>query len=365
MVLPAPVPPETRNASRCRDQRGQQPGALLGDGAELDQVGEREHPGARARAATAPCRAATPGPARRGTGCRRPAGRRRRARRRRAAARPRPPAAARAGARRRRPRNRTSVRSSPAPRSRYTSSGPLTSTSVTPGSRSSGSSGPAPTTSRRSVSWTASTVASPTGLPALRSAAATRWGVSVPGSRASRSRTRSTRSAGASVTCGEFTPRAPGPATPPAPRERRGASGPRRERTGPSPRSTASASPRWSPIRASTGRGQHPPDLVAVEARPAQHQGGAPRVGQPGDHPLGRRQAGERRPGDHDDPVAPHQHLVEHLVAHPRAVDDDRVVAALGRRDHLAHRERRQRRLPAGVEGEHAQRRLAGHALAQ
>ena len=40
---------------------------------------------------------------------------------------------------------------------------------------------PAPTTSRRSASWTASTVASPTGRPAARSASATRCGVSAPG----------------------------------------------------------------------------------------------------------------------------------------------------------------------------------------
>ena len=39
--------------------------------------------------------------------------------------------------------------------------------------RSSGSSGPAPTTSRRSASCTASTVASPTGRPEARSASAT------------------------------------------------------------------------------------------------------------------------------------------------------------------------------------------------
>ena len=65
---------------------------------------------------------------------------------------------------------------------------------MTSGIRSSGSSGPAPTTSRRSASWTASTVASPTGRPDARSASATRCGVTSPASRARCSRTSSTRS---------------------------------------------------------------------------------------------------------------------------------------------------------------------------
>ena len=144
------------------------------------QLVEREAPARAARAATARCRAGPAAPARRGTGCRRAAGGRRTGV---ASSSRRPPER---GQPLGQPAHGLVVgkrdrRSAPARRRgrRRPASGPLTSTSVTPGARSSGSSGPAPTTSRRSASCTASTVASPTGRPVARSASATRCGVSV------------------------------------------------------------------------------------------------------------------------------------------------------------------------------------------
>ncbi len=123
--------------SRDRCEHGVEPGAV--GQAEVDVGARRRRAGVRPRAASR-CASLADSPRRRGT--------------------------------RRRSRSR------PAPRSTHTCPGPLTSTSVTSGRASSGSSGPAPCTSRSSASWTASTVASPTGRPWSRSASATRCGVS-------------------------------------------------------------------------------------------------------------------------------------------------------------------------------------------
>ena len=108
---------------------------------------------------------------------------------------------------------------------------------MTPGCRSSGSSGPAPSTSRRSASCTASTVASPTGRPAARNASATRCGDRSPGAAASRSRTSSS-SPGRSIAAPAVT-RPPASDLPRPP----GRAAPAGWRTGPSPRSTASSEP--------------------------------------------------------------------------------------------------------------------------
>ncbi len=89
--------------------------------------------------------------------------------------------------------NRTSVRSSPAPRSAHTSSGPFTRTSVTSGSASSPSRGPAPTISERRAATTSSTSVSPSSRPCARNAAATPAGVGSSPEAASRRRTASSR----------------------------------------------------------------------------------------------------------------------------------------------------------------------------
>lgn len=96
--------------------------------------------------------------------------------------------------------NRMPARTSPPPRSTHTSSGPLTSTSVTSGSRSSGSSGPAPASSDRRAARADSSCSSPCRPPSVRMASATRAGVGSTPSAASRPRTRASRSPSGAVT---------------------------------------------------------------------------------------------------------------------------------------------------------------------
>ena len=97
--------------------------------------------------------------------------------------------------------NRTAVRSRPRPRSTQTPAGPQTRTSVVRGSRNSSSSGPAPVNSWRRVRNAARTSRSDATPPdSARTAAATAAGSVSPPAAASRERTRSTRPTVGAVT---------------------------------------------------------------------------------------------------------------------------------------------------------------------
>ena len=114
---------------------------------------------------------------------------------------------------------------------------------------------------------------------------------------------------------------------------------PRRERTGPRPRSIASASPRWSAIAGEHRDTRRPGDRRRVDPTTAQDQPDRGRVG------VARADAdrrGDTGDGGHDDdqqPVATGGHLVDQRVGRPGQVDHHQVVAALRRRQHLAHGE--------------------------
>ena len=139
-------------------------------------------------------------------------------------------------------------------------------------------------------------------------------------------------------------------------------SAPRRERTGPSPRSMASARPRWSAIAASTGDPRWPGRSPAGRCR----RRAPPAATRPGSGCRAQIRTAEatpatRRDDDDEQPVAPGRELVDHGVGGPRQVDDHEVVAALRRREHLAHRERLQ---AARLPGAPGQRRRAPRAAA-
>ncbi|MPN31811.1 hypothetical protein SDC9_179286 [bioreactor metagenome] len=147
VVLPVPVPPLTRNASRCsmipsssvRPTAGSDPRSTRsarvnrcrdGTRSEMHVPGSATEPSTACTRVPSGSRASTQGAA---------------------SSRRRPTRAARRSASRRTSSsepNTREVRSSPWPRSIQTWSGPLTSTSVTPGSASSGSRTPAPYDSR-------------------------------------------------------------------------------------------------------------------------------------------------------------------------------------------------------------------------
>ena len=176
VVFPLPVPPETRNATRV----------WMSASSSSAPAGPSE-PASTRSATERPARAGTrsdrhvPGLA---TGAsaawKRVPSRSRTSTNGEASSSLRPAAAANRCANRRTAAssaNWTFVRCRPIPSSTYTSSGPLTRTSVIPGRRRSASSGPAPTESRRKASTTSRTAESPTRSPSQRSASATAAGV--------------------------------------------------------------------------------------------------------------------------------------------------------------------------------------------
>ena len=150
----------------------------------------------------------------------------------------------------------------------------------------------------------------------------------------------------------------------PAPRARPGPAATRRERTGPSPRSIDSARPRWSPIRATTGTGTT--RWTSASSSPARAARAAARpAGRPATDPGRRRQPRHRRHARR--PAARSQRAATSSISasgSPRQVDDDGVVTAPGRRQHLADGERLQHARASGVPGEDPEAIAPRQALA-
>ena len=142
-------------------------------------------------------------------------------------------------------------------------------------------------------------------------------------------------------------------------------SGPRRDRTGPRPRSRASASPRWPGMSTTDGDQRDPLDLPRRDPLPADHQPGRCRPAQPRGEPGRRRDTAHRRHGHHQQEVAAGDHLDHEGVARAGQVDDHQVVAPARGRERLPHRERLHRAARTGRPGEHAEAVSPGDGVVQ
>ena len=141
------------------------------------------------------------------------------------------------------------------------------------------------------------------------------------------------------------------------------ASVPRRDRAGPAPRLIASSRPRWSPIAASQGHPQQPAHRLGRDPRAAAAGDEVPRrrrLREAVGHPCRRSDTGHRQRRDQYDVVTAADRLVDDGVPVPGQVDHHGVEPAPPGREHLAHRERLQRRRPIGGPGQH--RELARRA---
>ena len=190
VVLPEPVPPLTRKASRAAiiARRTSAPASSMVPRSTRSSRLNADRCGMRSEMSVPPTEIGGM------TQCRRAPFGSRASTNGAASSRRRPAVAASRWARRRTSDSvpsTTSVSSRPCPRSTHTSQGPLTMTSVVPGTWMSGSSGPAPTRSCRRVRASSRMASSPSTRPSARNAAATRAGVASPSCATSLERTRS------------------------------------------------------------------------------------------------------------------------------------------------------------------------------
>ena len=143
---------------------------------------------------------------------------------------------------------------------------------------------------------------------------------------------------------------------------------PRRDRAGPAPKVDRLVQATLVAHRGDQRNPQQPAHRLRRDPGPAAAGDEVPRrrrLRKPVGHPRGRGDTRHRQCRDQYDVVAAADRLVDHRVPVPGQVDDHRVEAAPAGREHLAHRERLERRRPIGGPGQHRELPGARQRLAQ